>query len=379
MNTTELITPPAARDRAGHHASRSLSEPTFAETVAEINPLIGAVPVEGPPVLLVLGPWIFLALMVAGPFAFLVVLVVAIVLSFVQPSVFLGVLAGLAVALLCALLPYGPLGKRARIVLAAVALVVVIIVLVAVLSGGSKHSQLPPTRSIQLGTTFKTTGHYDSKKKSLDVTDTLTIDGAELTKAVNTPLLSPNNRRGLTARKFASALTAGLRSQGWQQTGTPGSGVTATRKRTFKVMQHTVVPGLSENMLPVAKPTKFNAALPGASGVQALPISFAIVKGSLVLDGPRYAIATTKPSSDAKSMPNDRESRTITLEESTRQVTYDVRSEAFRSSALAKVTDVTKWAGFKWLVALVLALSNGAVRERVRRLVTRESRAKANA
>jgi hypothetical protein len=310
---------------------------------------------------------------------FLVVLVVAIILSFVQPTVFLGVLAGLAVALLCALLPYGPLGKRGRVVVAGVALVVVIVVLVAALSGGSKHSQLPPTRTIQLGTTFRTTGHYTSKKKSLDATDTLTIDGAELTKAVNSPLLSPNSRRGLTERKLASALTAGLRGQGWQSTNTTSSGVTATRKRTFKVMQHTVVPGLSENMLPVAKPTKLEAALRGANGVQALPITFAIRTGSVVLDGPRYAIATTKPSSHAKAMPNDRESRTIALAPSTRQVTFDVRSEAFRSGALAKLTDATKWAPFKWLVGLVVALSNGAVRERIKRLLRRESRAEAKA
>jgi hypothetical protein len=307
---------------------------------------------------------------------FLVVLVVGIVLSFVQPSVFLGVLAGLAVAVLCALFPYEPLGRRARIAVAAVALLVVVIVVAAVaLSGSKKHSQLPPTRTIQLGTTLESTGHYASKQKSLDVTDRLTIDMPELTKAVNSPLLSPSSRRGLTEAKLASALDAGLRSHGWRATPT-SRGITATRTRSIAVKQHTVIPGVSENMLPIAKPTDLESALPGASGVQALPISFAIRKGSVVLDGPRYAIATTKPSSHADSA---HKKRTIALKPSTRQVTFDIRSEAFRNAPLAKVTDATKWTPFKWLVGLVLALSNGAVRDRIVRVVKRGSRAKAEA
>lgn len=310
---------------------------------------------------------------------FLVVLVVAIVLSFVQPAVFLGVLLGLAVALLCALLPYGPLGRRTRAVLAGVALVVVLIVVLAVaLSSSSKHSQLPPTGKIQLGTTLETTGHYISKQKSLDTTDRLTIAAAELTKTVNSPLLSPSSRRGLTEQKVTSALTTGLRNEGWQTT-TTARGVTATRKRSFQVKQHSVVPGVSENQLLIAPPTKLVAAVRSASGVQALPISFTILKGSVVFDGPRYAIATTKPSSHPQSMPNGRESRTVALAPTTQQVTYDVRSEAFRNAALAKLTDVTKWGPFPWLVALVVALSNGAVRDRIARLAKRGSRAEAKA
>jgi hypothetical protein len=310
---------------------------------------------------------------------FLVVLVVAIILSFVQPSVFLGVLAGLAVALLCALFPYEPLGRRARIAVTGVAIVVLVIVVVAVAaSGGSNHSRLPPTQTIQLGTTFETIGRYTSKTKALDVTDRLTIDAAELAKATGSPLLSPSSRRGLTQLKLGSALTAGLRNQGWS-TKTTRRGLSATRTRTVPVKQHTVVPGLSENMLPVAKPTNLETALRGASGVQALPISFAIRKGSVTLDAPRYAIASTTPSSAVKQIPSKRDSHTITLRPTTRQVAFEVRSKVFRNAALAKVTDATKWTPFKWLVGLALALSNGAVRDRIVRVVKRGSRAKAEA
>ena len=41
----------------------------------ETLPLVGAVPVYGPPVVLLAGPWILLALMLAGPFALLVTFV----------------------------------------------------------------------------------------------------------------------------------------------------------------------------------------------------------------------------------------------------------------------------------------------------------------
>jgi hypothetical protein len=89
MNTTELIRPPAAPGRgvrqtdAGHDASSSASErPTFREMLAEITPLIGAVPgAAPPPVIFLAGPWLLLALMLSGPFAFLVTLVVFMVVA----------------------------------------------------------------------------------------------------------------------------------------------------------------------------------------------------------------------------------------------------------------------------------------------------------
>jgi hypothetical protein len=52
------------------------AHPTVGETLAETLPLVGVVPVYGPPVIVVAGPWLLLALMVAGPFALLVTLVV---------------------------------------------------------------------------------------------------------------------------------------------------------------------------------------------------------------------------------------------------------------------------------------------------------------
>jgi len=44
----------------------------------EISPLIGAVPVEGPPAILLALPWLSLVLLLAGPFALLATIVVAV-------------------------------------------------------------------------------------------------------------------------------------------------------------------------------------------------------------------------------------------------------------------------------------------------------------
>jgi hypothetical protein len=88
MNTTALIRPPAAPDRAaprtdaGSDVSPSASEErTFGEVLAEVIPLIGAVAGEGPPVIFLAGPWLLLVLMLSGAFAFLVVLVVFMVVA----------------------------------------------------------------------------------------------------------------------------------------------------------------------------------------------------------------------------------------------------------------------------------------------------------
>ena len=61
MTSTEPFTPQPADDM-----------------LDEILPLVGAVPVYGPPVVFLAGPWLLLCLMLAGPFAFLVTLVVLI-------------------------------------------------------------------------------------------------------------------------------------------------------------------------------------------------------------------------------------------------------------------------------------------------------------
>jgi hypothetical protein len=44
----------------------------------ELSALIGAVPVEGPPAILLAAPWLLLALVLAGPFALLFTFVVAL-------------------------------------------------------------------------------------------------------------------------------------------------------------------------------------------------------------------------------------------------------------------------------------------------------------
>jgi hypothetical protein len=50
--------------------------PTAAEVLEEAVPLVDAIPVYGPPVLLIVGPWLLFALLLAGPFALLVTFVV---------------------------------------------------------------------------------------------------------------------------------------------------------------------------------------------------------------------------------------------------------------------------------------------------------------
>jgi hypothetical protein len=88
MNTTVLIRPPAASDRAvspsdaGQNASTSASEhPTFGEMLSEIVPLIGAVAGYGPPVIFLAGPWLLLGLLLSGPFAFLLTLLAVMLVA----------------------------------------------------------------------------------------------------------------------------------------------------------------------------------------------------------------------------------------------------------------------------------------------------------
>ena len=57
--------------------------PTAGEMLEEILPLLGAVPGAGPPVVLLAGPWLLLALMLAGPFALLVTLLIVMLAAVV--------------------------------------------------------------------------------------------------------------------------------------------------------------------------------------------------------------------------------------------------------------------------------------------------------
>ena len=83
MTAIELITPPQASglSEPWSGARRTIvpgpsAQPTVGEEIDEILPLLGAVWAAGPPVVLVAGPWVLFALMLAGPFALLVTLVV---------------------------------------------------------------------------------------------------------------------------------------------------------------------------------------------------------------------------------------------------------------------------------------------------------------
>jgi hypothetical protein len=99
MNATTQIRPP--RTPSGTKQStdprRGSERPTFREMLAEIVPLIGVIPGYGPPAVFVLGPWLFLGLVVAGPLAWLFALVVVIIVAAT-------VLAAVAAAMLTA--PY---------------------------------------------------------------------------------------------------------------------------------------------------------------------------------------------------------------------------------------------------------------------------------
>ena len=86
MTTTELIRPPRAPrpTKPWGNARRTArlaasAHPTFGETLDETIPLIGVVPVHGPPIVLLAGPWLLFALMLAGPFALLFTVVVLLV------------------------------------------------------------------------------------------------------------------------------------------------------------------------------------------------------------------------------------------------------------------------------------------------------------
>ena len=101
MNTTELISPPAASgwaaslSDADHHASTSTSGPPhLGEVLAELTPLVGAVAGEGPPVIFLAGPWILLALILSGPFAFLLTLVAAMLLVATVVAALIAALVG---------------------------------------------------------------------------------------------------------------------------------------------------------------------------------------------------------------------------------------------------------------------------------------------
>jgi hypothetical protein len=93
MNSTAQLKPPPAPSWASQPSERR----AFRDMLAELVALVGFVLPYGPPVVLLLGPWLILALVVAGPLAWLFALVAVIVIAAM-------VLAALAAVLLAA--PY---------------------------------------------------------------------------------------------------------------------------------------------------------------------------------------------------------------------------------------------------------------------------------
>jgi hypothetical protein len=100
MTTNEMIKLPAPSAdplSATSNASSCGSEPRLLleDTFEEILPLVGAVPVAGPPVIPFVGAWALFVLMLTGPFLLLVTLgfaeliVVAIIAAVLAPPYFL--------------------------------------------------------------------------------------------------------------------------------------------------------------------------------------------------------------------------------------------------------------------------------------------------
>jgi hypothetical protein len=89
MSTTTLIKPPTP--------SAVDDPPTFGEMLEEILPLIGVVVVAGPPVVLLVGPLVLFALMLAGPFALAVTLLLVLAVALVAAAVLVA-LTGAVVA-----------------------------------------------------------------------------------------------------------------------------------------------------------------------------------------------------------------------------------------------------------------------------------------
>jgi hypothetical protein len=55
---------------------RFSNRPSVREMLAEIGPLVGVIPVAGPPLILLVGPWVLFALLVAGPVTLLLTIVI---------------------------------------------------------------------------------------------------------------------------------------------------------------------------------------------------------------------------------------------------------------------------------------------------------------
>lgn len=94
MKTIELITHPDSSGAVDPRSDpRGLEPPSRGEMLGEIVPLIGTVAVAGPPVVLLAGPLVLLALLLAGPFAVLLTLVVLLVAAIAVVALIAAILA----------------------------------------------------------------------------------------------------------------------------------------------------------------------------------------------------------------------------------------------------------------------------------------------
>jgi hypothetical protein len=77
MRSTELITHPAGAETAepAPHARPEAEPPTADEMLRETLDLVEALPVYGPPAILLVGPLVLLGLILAGPFLALLTIV----------------------------------------------------------------------------------------------------------------------------------------------------------------------------------------------------------------------------------------------------------------------------------------------------------------
>ena len=100
MNTTTLQPTHAPRQSATprpiaprRRGSASPDRPTWGEVFDETAPLIGAPAFYGPPIIFVLGPWLLLALMLAGPFALILMVLLALAVAAGLLAVLVAVIA----------------------------------------------------------------------------------------------------------------------------------------------------------------------------------------------------------------------------------------------------------------------------------------------
>jgi hypothetical protein len=100
MTTTELIRPPRTHvppepwSDAQRNASPAASaDLPFGEIFDETLPLIEVVPVYGPPVVLLVGPWLLFSLLLVGPFALVFTFVVLLVVAAAFAAVIGAILA----------------------------------------------------------------------------------------------------------------------------------------------------------------------------------------------------------------------------------------------------------------------------------------------